>query len=466
VRTNVAADPFGSFFINRLNNNTGKALIRYSDLNEDLYSAGADLTYKLFDGLNLSAGYAYQNTRRTSIRREYAFVAAFSQQNVGVGLLRPDQLLSSGVITAFNIGLQDNEPNPAFRATLVNHAGYGKIGWQITPELLLDAGVRYEKAKQTVRNIPVFVNQTAGTAATAINNDYWLPAATVTWQFRPDMQFRVNASKTIARPQFRELIFQQYFDPDTNRLYFGNPFLKDSKLFNAEARYEWYFAREQRLSVSAFYKKIDNPIESFIGIFNGAFATSFANAPKADLYGAEFETQKYFDLSQWSGAKFFESRRLVTIANYTYTKSKLKVTSSDKTLVFPASLASPSTDYFQNGASLTGQSDHLVNLQLGLEDTDRLSQQTLILAYASKRVTSRGIRTTGQPDVYEYPGFNLDFVARQGVDVYGKQIDLKFEARNLTNRKYKETQSNGVSTIIYNRYTPGVTVNVSASITF
>ncbi|CAN5237079.1 TonB-dependent receptor [soil metagenome] len=466
VRTNVATDPFGSFFINRLNNNTGKALIRYSDLNEDLYSAGGDVTFKPIEELSVSAGYAYQNTKRISTRREYAFIAALSQQNVGVGLLRPDQLLSTGVVNAFNIGLQDNEPNPSFRATLVNHAGYGKIGWQITPDILLDAGVRYETAKQTVRSIPVFIGQTAATAPTLIKNDYWLPAATITWQFRPDMQFRVNASKTIARPQFRELIFQQYFDPDTNRFYFGNPYLKDSKLFNAEARYEWYFAREQRLSVSGFYKKIDNPIESFIGIFNGQFATSFANAPKADLYGAEFETQKYFDLSQWSGAKFFESRRLVTIANYTYTKSKLKVTASDRTLVFPASLASPATDYFQNGASLTGQSDHLVNLQLGLEDTDKLSQQTLIMSYASKRVTSRGIRTTGQPDVYEYPGFNLDFVARQGVDIYGKQVDLKFEARNLTNRKYRETQSNGTNTIVYNRYTPGVTVNLSASITF
>lgn len=466
VRTNVSSDPYGGQFINRLNNNTGKALIRYSDLNEDLYSAGADVTYKPIDPLSISVGYAFSNTKRTSTRREYAFIAAFNDQNAGVGLLRPDQLLSTGVINQFNIVLQDNEPNPSFRAQLITHAGYGKVAWQITPDVLIDAGVRYEKGEQSVRTIPVFNGQTAGAAPTQINNDYWLPAATVTWQFRPDMQFRVNASKTIARPQFRELIFQQYFDPDTNRLYFGNPYLKDSKLFNAEARFEWYFARDQRLAAAGFYKKIDNPVESFIGIFNGAFATSFANAPKADLYGGEIETQKYFDLSQWSAAKMFETRRMVLIANYTYTKSKLKVSSNDSTLVFPASLASPATDYFQDGASLTGQSDHLINFQLGFEDTDKLSQQTLILSYASKRVTSRGIRTTGQPDVYEYPGLNIDFVARQGIDVYGRQVDMKFEARNLTSRKYRETQSNGTNTITYNRYAPGVTFNFSLSTTF
>ena len=60
------------------------------------------------------------------------------------------------------------------------------------------------------------------------------------------MQLRINASKTIARPQFRELIYQPYFDPENNRQYLGNPLLIDSQLYNAEARLEWYFAPEQR----------------------------------------------------------------------------------------------------------------------------------------------------------------------------------------------------------------------------
>src|SRR3546814_6624555 len=66
-----------------------------------------------------------------------------------------------------------------------------------------------------------------------------------------------------------------------------------------------------------------------------------------------------------------------------------------------------------DGAPLTGQSDHILNFQIGLEDTDRLSQQTLMLTYASDRVTSRGPNL--QPDIKERPGLTLDFVARQGV---------------------------------------------------
>jgi hypothetical protein len=280
----------------------------------------------------------------------------------------------------------------------------------------------------------------------------------------------VNASRTIARPQFRELIFQPYFDPDSNRLYLGNPYLTDSKLLNFEARYEWYFARDQRLSVAGFYKKIDKPIEAFITFLNNEPATSFGNAPKADLYGGEFEVQKYFDLSSWSDASFFASRRLIAIANYTYTQSKLKVGSGDTILVYPASIGSPSNTYFRDGAPLTGQSDHIVNWQVGLEDTDKLSQQTFIFSYASKRVTSRGVKGpsagTSQPDVYEYPGFNIDFVARQGFNLGKKAFELKFEARNLTNRKYKETQHLGSNNVIFNLYKPGTTVNLSLSTTF
>ena len=463
VRTNVESDPYGAYFVNRLNNgNGGDATISYSDLNEDLWSGGADLTYKPFQDLSVSVGYAYSDTNRYSSRRDFQFTAPSTFPS-GVGMLRPDLLLGSAIIDFYKINLiETNEEAPAFRAKLRNHAGYGRINWQVTPELSLDAGVRYETAKQTVVPAQVFTTPSASTASTNLDNDYWLPAATLTWQFRPDMQIRINASKTIARPQFRELIYQFYFDPENNRQYRGNPLLQDSKLFNAEARYEWYIAPEQRVSLAGFYKRIDKPIEAFIT--GGDFITSFANAPKADLYGGEFEAQKYFNLSSLGG-DFFADRRFVAIANYTYTKSKLKVGPNDTVAVFAAS-STRAQDFFRDGASLTGQSDHLVNLQLGMEEKGHLSQQTFILSYASKRVTSRGLANQNQPDVYEYPGFSLDFVARQGVTVIGRQFDIKFEARNITDRTYKETQSNGTNTVIFNRYKPGPILNLSLSTTF
>src|SRR3546814_18871650 len=98
---------------------------------------------------------------------------------------------------------------------------------------------------------------------------------------------------------------------------------------------------------------------------------------------------KYVPLGGMTGSGFLSTRRLVLSANYTYSKSKLKVGPDDtvRTPLFTGTAAG----LFHDGDPLTGQSDHLVNFQIGLEDPDKLSQPTLLLTYASDRVTSRGL---------------------------------------------------------------------------
>ena len=463
-RSNLASDPFGAFFINRLNNGQqGTAEASYSVLNENLWAGGLDLTYKVTPDITATIGYAYSDTTRRTERRDFLFTAPSTFPNA-VALFRPDFLLQPDVIDFYNIALIDtNEANPVFDARLLNNAGYGQIQAYITPEISLNIGVRYETAKQSVVPVQVFNTPTASLASTQLNEAYWLPAATLTWDLNDQMKFRLSGSKTIARPQFRELIFQNFYDPDSNRLFRGNPFLSDSELYNAEARYEWYFDRDQRLSVAGFFKRIDKPIETFSSFDDNTVITSFANAPKADLYGAEIETQKYFDLSGLSETGFFSTRRAVVIANYTYTKSKISVKAGDTVSVFNSSSTS-ALDFFRNGTPLTGQSDHLVNLQFGLEDTDKLSQQTILFTYASDRVTTRG--ASGQVDVVERPGIQLDFVARQGIKVAGVDMELKLEVRNITGTKYQEFQELGDNKIFYNRYKVGTSASLGLDINF
>jgi outer membrane receptor protein involved in Fe transport len=466
-RSNNPADPFGTFFINRLNNGqSGSAEIAFSNLNENLWSAGVDLSYRLNDILRFSVGYAFSDTRRSTERRDFLFLAQGGGLPQAPALFRPDLLLQKSVIDFYGIGLIDaNEGNPKFDATLRNHAAYAQTTIQVTPEVSLNAGVRYETAKQTVSPVQVFANPIASQASTRLDRDYLLPAATLTYQVTDDMQFRLNASKTIARPQFRELIFQQYFDPEANRPFFGNPLLVDSQLLNFEGRFEWYFAREQRVSVSGFFKRITNPIETFASANENGIVSSFANAPRALLYGGEFELQKHFNLDG-SASPFLSHRRIVAIANYTFTQSNLQVGANDPVRVFQASV-NRASELFRDGAPLTGQSDHIVNLELGLEDRDTLSQQTILLTYASKRVTNRGSRSAVQlPDIYERPGLRIDLVARQGVKFFGLNSELKFEARNLTGQGYKEYQQSGENIVLYNAYDVGTTVSVGWSFDF
>ncbi len=463
-RSNQASDPFGNLFINRLNNGQqGSAEVSYSYLNENLWSGSLDLSFKITPDMTGTIGYAYSDTSRRTERRDFQFVAPGGTP-ITSALFRPDSLLQPDVIDFYDIALIDtNEANPVFDAGLLTNAGYAQVQAFITPEISLNFGVRYETATQSVTPVQVFTVPTASLASTNLKQSYWLPAATLTWDINEQMKFRVSGSKTIARPQFRELIFQNYYDTDSNRLFRGNPLLTDSQLYNAEARYEWYFDRDQRFTIAGFFKRIDKPIESFSSFDDNSVITSFANAPKADLYGVEIETQKYFDLGGEDGDGFFGTRRAVVIANYTYTESKISVKAGDSVAVFNSSSTS-ALDFFTNGSPLTGQSDHLVNLQLGLEGTERLSQQTLLLSYATERVTSRG--ASGQVDIKEKPGIQLDFVAREGFTVWGKEAELKFEARNLTNTKYQEFQENGDNKIFYNRYKQGISASLGVEINF
>jgi hypothetical protein len=468
-RSNDAGSPYGAYFINGLDNGaTGYATVAFSKLKENLSSAGMDVTWKLAPGVVLSGGYDYAYTARDASRREFQLLNPGTTEwaDSGVFLLRPDHLLSPAVIDHYGIGLiESTEEDPAFAARLLVHGLYSQLQAQLVPGLELSAGARFERGKEVVRPVQVFTTPTAG-ISNRIEEDYVLPAATLTWKLgeAQQQQVRLNVSKTIARPQFRELMAQAYFDPENNRTYRGNPLLSDSEFLNAEARYEWYFAPEQRFSVAGFYKKIDRPIEVQTSLNDNNPVSSFANAPQATLFGAEAELQKHFDLADLGlpGA-----RRLVTLLNYTWSRSEISVKPGDRVSFYtPAQQDWEASLFFRDGSRLTGQSDHLVNLQLGLEHPGRLSQQTVLLSYASERTTSRGPVGSSFPDIQESPGLRLDLVARQAVNLLGQDAQLKVEARNLLGRGYREFQKSGSNIVYFNRYDIGRSYSVSMTFNF
>ncbi len=471
-------------YINNLGTQT-PATVAFSDLNEDLWSGQADLSYKLDIGfpLTLSTGYYYSDTTRDSSRYQFQYFGpSGAALPLILGQLRPDYLLSDdtilngcvrfipGYTNAGNCIEVHNTTASAgaaeYSAGLKVQAGYVQAELSPLDDIRATFGLRYEDGKERV--------DTSGLLNTRLDNGYWLPAATITWNVIPDLQVRFHGSKTIARPQFRELAPQLFTDFETSRQFFGNPLLGDSTMINLEMRGEWFFDRGQRVTAAAFMKKIDKPIET-VGFFPGGSNTpqvGFSYAPSAILYGGEIEALKYFPLDTLGG--FFDTRRLLVQANYTYTRSQLRV--GNQLVPSPLQGAVPTyvnaNNLFVDGDPLVGQSDHLVNLQLGIEDTSQLSQLTFLVNYASKRVTNRGpVPPTGtgvpEPNVFEYPGWRFDVVVRQGVTLAGVDFELKFEGRNLTRRKYEEYQifPNGVRRDV-NTYDVGSIYTIGLSLAF
>src|SRR5690606_12104141 len=225
------------------------------------------------------------------------------------------------------------------------------------------------------------------------------------------MQLRVAASNTIGRPQFRELAPQQYLDPDSDRLFIGNPYLTDTELMNFDTRYEYFFGTNQFFTLGAFYKDIDRPIESVVTEQGATIQQTYLNAPKAVLYGAEVEVRTIFS-NPFPNAWWLGGKDIFLQSNYTWADSEVQVDAGD--VVFPLSsggAAAPASNFIIDGSRLQGQSEHVVSLQAGWEDFEADSQGTLILTYVSARSSARG--RPGEPDFIQEPGVILDFVYRK-----------------------------------------------------
>lgn len=454
-------------FVNDLTSPGESARIQFSDLNDDVYGGGIDLGYETNVGIPIkfNVGYSYYLNNRQAQRRDFRFVPANGLPNP-IDQERIDFLLSDFNIFTHEIELREVAAQtsvPAYDAQLEIHAGYGQLDAEIADGVRLNVGVRYEDAQQSVT--PILLQGGGATVATGLNNDYWLPAGTLTWNFADDMQFRLAASKTVARPQFRELAPQQFLDLETDRTFIGNPLLSDSELINLEGRFEYYIGRGERVTLAGFFKDITNPIENVAFVQGGGtLFTGFSNAPSAQLYGAEIELVKYFSLYDLGGS-FFEDRRLLLAANYTYTKSEIKVAAGDQAINPVTLQTTDASNLFDDGDRLTGQSSHVANLQFGMEREDGpLSQQTVLLTYNSPRVTARGPQD--QPDLIERTGWRLDFVLREEMNIAGQDFEMKFEARNVLGTDYRESQTLGSSVILNNAYDVGTRFSMSIGLKF
>lgn len=440
--------------------------IRFGEVEDTVDSAGVDLTWRLPTEreMILSSGVSWLDNDRSAWQREFRFLALDGSIPFYNRYQRADYLFSDYNLSQDTLRLRETTGNTgasAYDANLEVRAVYLQLEGEIVPSVRGSLGVRYEDAEQSVDPYDLFTGL-AVDAPAPLENDYLLPALTITWNFADNQQIRFGASETIARPQFREMAPQQYTDPDNDRLYYGNPFLVDSKLRNFDVRYEWFYGAGEYLSAGVFYKDIDRPIESNVNESGGTVFQSFVNAPSATVYGVELDAKKYLDLpirAQWWG-----DNRLYLAGNYTWSDSEVQASSGDTVQPFGYATPIPASLFVRDGSQLQGQSEHIANVQVGVESGDESLQATLIANYVSERIMARG--RPGQPDYMEKPGVSLDLVMRKSFDLWDYRTTLAFAARNLLDTDHQEYQEgNGRKVDVY-AYERGVSYDASVTIAF
>ncbi len=419
-----------------------------------------------------SAGYSTMSKERTAYSREFGFEGSipadladsridfiFADQNILDTRFRLREI--GGVLTP-----------EAYRGELDVEGFYVGSDVEVSPFLRAAIGVRFEDGEQSVDTFGFPRESTDnGLVETQINEDYVLPAATLTWTFADNLQLRLGYSETITRPQFRELGFAEFFNTETDERFRGNPFLVNTEITNYDARLEYYFGRNQFVTAGVFHKELENPIVEYILPEGETLATSFINGPEATLTGFELEYEKTFDLGDMFAGDFWQDAELFVKANYTYTNSEMTAGATDTVIVANPSAGNPvaavesAGGYILDGQTLQGQSEHLANLQIGWEEDDH--RTALLFNYTGERTRALANVARGLPEVVEEPPFMVDLVHSRSWETQdGGSLDLRFAVRNLLNEDYVASQSSGGTNLVVDSYEIGTTFSLSLSRSF
>lgn len=325
-------------------------------------------------------------------------------------------------------------------------AAYAMVDLQVTPKLKISTGARFERTD--IELITANENIAVEQRKTVVEQDDILPAINITQQLVKDMNLRAAYGRTVARPTFRELAPYETFDFVGDAVKQGGP-LERTLIDNFDLRWEYYPTPGEFLSVSAFYKKFQDPIETTIQAQTNEpdrLRLQFRNVDQATVMGMEFEARK--DLS-------FISESLEKIkfgANVTILDSRVDINEEELNLI---------RIYFPDAADervMFGQAPFIVNTFLMYHNPDSRTNLNIVYNVSGERLSY--VNVGGTPNVFEQPRSVLDFTAMQG---FGERFSVKVSAENLLNSAYKFTQVYKGVEYDYQNYQLGRSFSVGVS---
>ncbi|MCH8557229.1 MAG: TonB-dependent receptor [Balneolia bacterium] len=422
----------------------------YGELDEISLNQGADFTLRLPGLLNfVKTGYLvdYRDRDFSSRYMSYLYPGFFNPETREELIRLPlDEVFAAENIRTLDgfVLEEGTRPIDSYTASNLTTAGY------ITTELpvataLVSAGLRVEHNRQTLNSRDDF-------QVIRVDNNVLsaLPFLNISLPVTDRSQIRTGYSRTVNRPEFRELAPFVFYDYklDANRA--GNPNLRTARIDNAEMRFEYYPRLGEIMTLGVFFKYFDSPIENRTIVTTESPQFSYVNADYAVSYGAEAEFRKSF--SGVTGSELID--RFSVSANATIIFSEVDLGES--------ALAQEST------RALQGQSPYILNGAIYYDDQRRRVQAGLVYNIVGPRIFSVG--DVLFPTIYEMPRHSADINATVGVS---RISSVKLGVKNFLNapfRFYQDSDRNGRANTdnddVVFRYTTGPEINLSWNVRF
>lgn len=450
---------------------TGSQL--FLDLVDDNENAGLDLSvpFRQWKGLDTKIKFgAWVDAKQRSFRAPRYDFGYATGVPVPSGRDNPidDETIGGGV-SATNGGTRPftlwdrTRPQDGYDAWSRNVAGYAMIDLPFVRWFKISGGVRLESNVIAITSVDPFAAPGDEPFPTTRLVDLdWLPAASLI--FSPplperggDFNIRVSGSRTLARPEFRELApfqFRDYVGGFTKQ---GYTELQSTRIWNADLRFEWFPRKAEVVAISGFFKHFTDPSEEVIGASPNQPQASFANVEGAINGGVEFEFRKALDfLAPKSAEQARKALRDLSIgANFAYVHSRVRL---GPPCHLPGEV--PQLDgsipvegcrvVYQVSSSrvrpLQGQSPWVVNAFIDYDNAEIGTNVRLMYNAFGPYIAQ--VSGLGLPDIYQQPMHMLDLTASQRLLAYRRnawgdlrnQLLLVVEIENLLNTRRVQLQ--------------------------
>ncbi|MEX1202709.1 MAG: outer membrane beta-barrel protein [Ferruginibacter sp.] len=442
------------FRINLRGNNTNRF---YSELNDKAFGYTTSFTMPFeMGGQKQSLKVGGSSTIR--LRDFKAFIFGYSEpSNQSLNNLPYNQIFNNENIRegGFNMITDLQNPQDKYYGVSAISAGYVMLDNKLSEKIRLVWGSRFEYFEQFLKS-----NVQGTDKAQIVNTDKFdfLPSVNLTISTNKKTNIRIAGSRTVARPEFREVAPFTFFDFEQLASTAGTTNLQRSSIINADIRYEIYPKAGELISIGAFYKNFTDPIE--LRLNSASVATrrqyQFQNAESASLFGVEAEFRKNLSFlnsneDSWLSKLYFNGNATlifseVSLGNIDANGDKL-----------------PSTT-----RPLQGQSPYLINAGLQY-DGEKGTNISLLYNRIGERLALVGNSDFG--DIYEQPRNLLDFQISQKVMKNKGEVRLTVSDifnnafATYENRDEKRTYDASVDRF-FSSYKPGTTITVGFNYNF
>ncbi|WP_026979132.1 TonB-dependent receptor [Flavobacterium tegetincola] len=437
----------------------------FQSLEETELAANATVDYKfaktedgLFNG-KLTVGYNGRFKKRDfeatqfNVKTDISYLGTIVDPN-NLDLFYNQQNFNNGFfkVSTFRGGSEvASSLNPQTYAGDQNINGvFANIEYQFGPKLTAVLGLRGENS---VQNVSWNTQLDPEGDANKLEKNAFLPSLTARYAINDKQNFRFGVSKTYTLPQFKERALFVY--EDITEVHVGNPFLYSSDNYNLDLKWEMFPENEELISVAAFGKYIQNPINE-VTIASSTNDISYINTGNTG-YAAGVELE-YRKLLFKSGSTDANKLTAGLNASYMFTEQKLD---SEKV----KSETNYQVDFTHSKGQFTGASPLLLNADLTFvkefnENKSSLST-TLAYTYFSDRVYSIG--TSNRGDLVDQAVGTLDLIVKSKLN---SKLGLDLGIKNILNPTINRVQENSAGDVNVLSYTKGLNIGLGVNYQF